>query len=77
MLKILRYVFAVITFLLASYGFFTKDFTFGEYMIFFMSLTMLVMGVESFKKGERGMGSFLIAVFLFSLYVSIEGFLLG
>jgi len=77
LLKILRYVFTVITLLIASYGLFTEDFTFGSLMIFFLSLSMLVMGLEEFKKGHKGMGCLLLAVFLFSFYVSIEGFLLS
>ncbi|KOP83894.1 hypothetical protein AMS60_02110 [Bacillus sp. FJAT-21945] len=77
MLKILRYVFSGITILIASYGLFTEDFTFGSFMIFFLALTMLVMGLEEFKKGHKGMGWLLIAVFLFSFFVSIKGFLLS
>ncbi|MCA1026576.1 DUF3953 domain-containing protein [Cytobacillus kochii] len=41
-------------------------------MILFLSLTMLALGIEAFKKEEKGMGVFLIVVFLFSFYVSIE-----
>lgn len=68
---------SVITLLLASYGFITKDFKFGDIMILFLGLTLLVMGLEEFKKERKVMGWFLIVVFLFSLYVSIEGFLLS
>ena len=46
-------------------------------MILFLGLTMLVSGIEEFKKERKVMGWFLIVVFLFSLYVSIEGFLLS
>lgn len=76
-MRILRYVLSVITLLLASYGFITKDFKLGDIMIFFLGLTLLVMGLEEFQKERKVMGWFLIAVFLFSLYVSIEGFLLS
>ena len=46
-------------------------------MIFFLGLTMLVMGLEEFQNERKVMGWFLIGAFLFLLYVSIEGFLLG
>ena len=77
MLKILRYVLSVITLLFASYGLITKDFKFGDFMIFFLGLTMLVMGLEEFRKERKVMGWCLIAVFLLSLFVSIEGFILS
>ena len=77
MLKILRYVLSVITFLFASYGLITRSFKFGDIMIFFLGLTMLVMGIEEFRNERKVIGWFLIVAFLFSLFVSIEGFLLS
>ncbi|MBY0097970.1 YczI family protein [Mesobacillus maritimus] len=77
MLKILRYVLSLITLLFASYGVITRDFKFGDSMILFLGLTMLVLGLEEFKKERKVMGGFLLVVCLFSLYVSIEGFLLN
>ncbi|WP_042337835.1 YczI family protein [Bacillus andreraoultii] len=77
MLKTFRYILAAITFLLASYGLIMKDFKYGDLMIFFLGLMMLVMGIEEFRNERKLMGWWLIAVFLFSLFVSIEGFLLG
>lgn len=52
----------------------TKDFKFGNMMIFFLGITMLVMGLEEFQKERKVMGWLLIVVFLFSLFVSIKGF---
>ena len=75
LLKIVRYVLSIITLLLASYGLITRSFKFGDTMIFFLGLTMLVMGLEEFRNERKVMGWFLIGAFLFSLYVSIEGFL--
>ncbi|WP_342488790.1 DUF3953 domain-containing protein [Cytobacillus sp. FSL W7-1323] len=72
MLKILRYVLSVVTLLFATYGVVTEDFTFVGIMILFLSLTMLALGIEAFKEEQKGMGVFLIVVFLFSFYVSIE-----
>ena len=68
---------SIITLLFAFYGKITKDFKFVGIMILFLGLTMLVSGIEEFQKERKVMGWFLIAVFLFSLYVSIEGFLLS
>lgn len=62
---------------MASYGVMTKDFRFSDIMILFLGLTMLVLGLEAFKKEQRGIGVFLIVVFLFSFYVSIEWFLIN
>ncbi|WP_234978402.1 YczI family protein [Bacillus tuaregi] len=45
-------------------------------MILFLGLTMLVIGIEEFRNERKVIGWFLIGVFLFSLYVAIEGFLL-
>lgn len=77
LLKILRYVFSVIVLITAAYGVMTKDFRFGDIMILFLGLTMLVLGLEAFKKEEIGMGLFMIVVCLFSFYVLIEGFLIS
>lgn len=77
LLKILRYMLSIITLLFALYGKITKDFKFVDIMILFLGLTMLVLGIEEFQKERKVTGWFLIAVFLFSLYVSIEGFLLS
>lgn len=77
LLKIFRYVLSVITLLFASYGLITKDFKFGDTMIFFLGLTMLVLGLEEFRKERKVMGWLLITVFLFSLFVSIKGFILS
>ncbi|WP_102272156.1 YczI family protein [Cytobacillus massiliigabonensis] len=77
LLKVLRYVFTVITFLFASYGVFTEDYKFADIMLLFLGLTMLVMGIEELQKGQKGVGWLLLAVFLFSIFVSIKGLLLS
>ncbi|WP_255406648.1 YczI family protein [Sporosarcina sp. P18a] len=46
-------------------------------MILFLGLALLVMGLEEFQKDRKVSGSFCIVVFLFSLYVSIEGVILN
>ena len=75
-MKILRYVLSIATFLLAVYGLITKKFEFNHIMIFLLGLTMLVMGIEEFQKERKIIGLLLVGVFLFSVFVSIKGFLL-
>jgi hypothetical protein len=76
-LKILRYVLSVIVFLFAVYGLITKNFNLNHIMIFLLGLTMLVMGLEEFRRGKKANGWLFVGVFLFSLFVSIQGFLLS
>ncbi len=77
MLKILRYVFSVVTILFAAYGLITKNFDFSHIMIFLLGLTMLIMGLEEFQKERKANGWLFVVVFIFSLFVSIQGFLLS
>ena len=56
LLKILRYVLSIATFLLAVYGLITKKFEFNHIMIFLLGLTMLVMGIEEFQKERKVIG---------------------
>lgn len=77
LLKILHFVFSVIAISLAAYGLITKNFEFQHYMIFFLGLMMLIMGLQEFKKERKAYGWLFIIVFLFSLFVSIQGFLLS
>jgi Protein of unknown function (DUF3953) len=76
-LKILRYVLSISTFALAVYGVITSNFEFNHIMIFLLGLTMLVMGIEEFQKERKTIGLLLVGVFIFSLFVSIKGFLLS
>jgi hypothetical protein len=76
LLKILRYFLSIITILFATYGLITKNFEFGHIMILLLGLTMLVMGLEEFQKERKANGWLFVCVFLFSFYVSIQGFLL-
>jgi hypothetical protein len=77
MLRILRYVFAIIGFSLAVYGLITKNFEFQSYMIFTLGLMILVMGLEEFQKERKASGWLLVAVSIFSLFVSVQGFFLS
>ena len=77
MLKILRILFSIITVALALYGLITENSDYGAYMILFLGLTFLVMGVQEIKQNKKWSGWLCIAVFAFSLYVSIQSFILN
>lgn len=74
LLKTLHYIFAAISLSFAVYGLVTNDHQFQPMMLLFMGLMLFIMGLESFKEGRKVVGWFLIAVFLFSLIVSVQGF---
>ena len=76
-MKSSRYVLSIATFTLAVYGLITSNFEFNHIMIFLLGLTMLVMGIEEYKKERKTIGTLLVGVFIFLLFVSIEGFLLN
>lgn len=77
MLKILQAIFSVVTLFFIIYGFLTENFNFQPFMIFFLGLTMLMMGLREFQQKRKIIGVLLILVFLFSFYVSIQGVLLN
>ncbi|TMU83546.1 DUF3953 domain-containing protein [Bacillus sp. BHET2] len=76
MLKILHIILSISVISLAGYGLITGNFKFQPYMMLFLSLTMLVMGLREFQKGQKGYGWLSIVVSIFILFVSIESFLL-
>ena len=71
MLKILHIIFSIITVAIAGYGLFTKDFQFQVYMFLFSGLTMLVLGLQEFKRNKKVTGWMLIGVFAFTIFVAI------
>lgn len=75
MLKILQIIFSIITVVFAGYGLFTKNFQFQAYMILFLGLTMLVLGLQEFKRNKKIMGWMLIGVFAFSIFAAIQTFM--
>lgn len=77
MLKVLRYICSIATFLFAAYGLITKNFEYNTIMILFMGLTFLIMGLEEFQKKRPANGWLFILVFLLTVFVSIKGFLLS
>ena len=74
---ILRVIFAVIVTFIAGYGLITNNHEFQSYMMFFLSLFMLVMGLEEFRKGQKVIGWISIVAFLFILFVSLQDFFLN
>ncbi|WP_404454984.1 DUF3953 domain-containing protein [Oceanobacillus kapialis] len=75
MLKIARIVLSIVTIFLASYGLITGNFTLQPFMIFSLSLLMLVTGLIEFRKEGKNYGWLFVITFLFLLFVSIQTFL--
>ncbi|WP_342543777.1 YczI family protein [Paenisporosarcina sp. FSL H8-0542] len=73
---ILRILFSIITLALAGYGLITRNFEFQAYLILFLGLSMLVTGIQEFQQNKKLTGWLLIVVFAFSLFVSIQSFIL-
>ena len=76
MLKILQILFSIITVAFAGYGLFTRDFQFQAYMMLFLGLTMLVLGLQEVKRNKKVTGWMLIGVFAFSIFAAIQSFML-
>ncbi|VXC30495.1 conserved membrane hypothetical protein [Bacillus sp. 349Y] len=72
MLKILRFLFAIITISFALYGMLADDFTYVPLMLLFMGGMILIMGIEEYKNNKKGLASLLVAVSLFIFYTSFE-----
>ncbi|MFC2947750.1 DUF3953 domain-containing protein [Virgibacillus sediminis] len=71
-LKILRVILAVIVVFIAGYEWVTENFALHSYMMFFLGLMMLVMGLDEFQKGRKGYGWISIVVFLLLLSLSFQ-----
>lgn len=76
MLKFLRIILSITVISLAGYGLITENFKFQPYMMLFLGLSMLVMGLREFQKGQKGYGWLGIVVFIFTIFVSIKSFIL-
>lgn len=75
MLKILPIIFGIIVIALSTYGLITRDYQFNFVTIFFLSLSMLTLGINAYQSERKAYGCFLIGVFLFLVYVSIQSFI--
>lgn len=76
LLKFLQIILSITVISLVGYGLITEDFKFQPYMMLFLDLTILVMGLREFQKGKKSYGWLSIVVFIFILFVSIKSFLL-
>ncbi len=76
LLKILQIVFSIIVISLSAYGLITRDYQLNFLMIFFLGLFMLILGIREFQRERNVYGWLLIVVFLFSVFVSIQSFVL-
>jgi len=72
----LQIILSIIGISLAGDGLITEDFKFQAYMMLFLGLSILVMGLREFQKGHKGYGWLSIVAFIFILFVSIKSFIL-
>lgn len=77
MLKKFIFILAPIIVIIGFYELITSNFELQSVMMLLISLLMLVMGLEEFQKNSKLLGWVFIVVFLFALFVSIQGFLLN
>ena len=69
MLKVSRIILAVIVIIMAGYGLLTENQLLQPYMLFFLGLMMLILGLEEFQKGRKVYGYLSLFVFMFLLIV--------
>ncbi|MEW4305931.1 DUF3953 domain-containing protein [Rossellomorea marisflavi] len=72
MLKILRFLFAIITISFALYGILSDDFSYAPLMLLFMGGAMLVMGIEEYKRNKKVSASCLVGACLLIFYTSFD-----
>lgn len=72
MLKLFKILFSITAIAFGIYGLVTQDFKFQGAMLLFMGLTFLIVGLQEFKKNKKANGWGCVAVFILSLYVSID-----
>ncbi|APC47595.1 YczI family protein [Virgibacillus halodenitrificans] len=77
MLRILQFIFAVLGIAFAAYGLITGNFQFQNYMMLSLGLMFLVMSIQEFKEDRKAYGWLLLVTSLFTLFVTVQGFLLS
>ena len=77
MFKIFLYILSPAILIIVAYELITNNFNPQPILMLLLSLLMLVMGIEQFRTDKRPLGWLFIAVFLFTLFVSIKGFLIN
>ena len=75
MMRILSIVFAIIAISLSVYGLITLDYQLNFLMILFLGLSMFTLGMSEFQNKRKASALFLIGVFLFLTYASIQSFI--
>lgn len=70
MLKFLQIILSITSISLAGYALITKDFKFQGYMMLFLGLTMLVIGLRSFQKGQKDFGWLNIGVYIYFICIN-------
>ncbi|WP_422661381.1 DUF3953 domain-containing protein [Paenibacillus sp. EC2-1] len=73
---ILRVLFSTVTIAVAFYGLITDNFEYQPVMMLSMGLTIFVMGLDEFKQNKKYKGWLLMTLSAFTLFVSIQGFIL-
>ncbi|MFA1738206.1 DUF3953 domain-containing protein [Lysinibacillus fusiformis] len=76
MLKTVQIISSMIGIVLSIYGLMTHDYRLNFLMILFLGLFMLTLGINEFRRERKLYGWFLVGVFIFSVYVSIQSFVL-
>ena len=69
MLKVSRVILAAIVIIMAGYGLLTENQLLQPYMLFFLGLMMLILGLEEFQKGRKVYGYLSLFVVMFLLIV--------
>ncbi|XKO53639.1 DUF3953 domain-containing protein [Lysinibacillus fusiformis] len=76
MLKTVQIILSTIGIPLSVYGLITYEYRLNFLMILFLGLFMLTLGIKEFGRERKLYGCFLVGVFIFSVYVSIQSFIL-
>ena len=78
MLKILRVILAIVVIALSAYGLISQNFRFMPYLMFFLGVLMLVMGLSELQEDrKRIIGYMLIILSMFIFFVTIQDLLLN
>ena len=76
MLNRLKIIFSITGISLAAYGLITRDFQLNDLMILFLGFFMFTLGIQEFQRQRTVSGWCLMGVSLFSIYVSVQSFVL-
>ncbi|TDB53154.1 DUF3953 domain-containing protein [Priestia flexa] len=76
MLIRLQLILSVIALPLMVYSFITKDYTLQPYATLLFGLIMLIIGLVQFQNKSKGFGWLFLFISIYTLYRSVESFLL-